>query len=343
MTKNLLPEYLEITSDIHASLKAQIDKIAPDKIAVLVDENTKEHCLSKLEYPSLQLIEIQSGEINKTLDTCSFIWKKLTDFGFSRKSLLINLGGGVIGDMGGFCAATFKRGISFINIPTTLLSQVDASSGGKLGIDFHSYKNHIGIFQTPNAVLIDQNFLATLPPRELKSGFAEVIKHALIFDKKHWEDLQNTSFDAINWSEIIRRSVEIKHEIVSQDPTEKGLRKILNFGHTIGHALESHYLETNEPLLHGEAVALGMILEAHLSLQNGKIESDEFSAIKNYLHHHFELPKKIPQLSEWGYRMSQDKKNTNGKISFSLLNKIGSCEYDVHTAQENIETATLEY
>lgn len=335
MSKNL-PEYIHITSDIRSELIAVLSALNPDKIGLLVDENTKEHCLSRLHQKPDLLIEVKSGELHKNLDTCNHIWRELTSASFTRKSLLINLGGGVIGDMGGFAASTYKRGIPFINIPTTLLSQVDASIGGKQGIDFDGLKNHLGVFKQPHAVLIDPIFLETLPTRELISGYAEVIKHALIFDAKHWQHLTKTPFSELDWMGIIEKSVSIKSEVVANDPLERGLRKILNYGHTLGHAIESYLLETEERLLHGEAVAIGMILEGHLSLQLGKISKEDFVAMEEHIRSRYALPNKIPGYNQLEDLLKQDKKNEHSTISFSLLEEIGRCSYDQMVTQSQI-------
>tara|TARA_B110000459_G_scaffold46154_1_gene51282 strand:- start:569 stop:1555 length:987 start_codon:yes stop_codon:yes gene_type:complete len=294
------------------------------QIAILVDENTKRDCFSKL--PKLDnsiIIEIKSGEENKNINTCNFIWEQLTKYNFDRNSLLINLGGGVIGDMGGFCASTYKRGIDFIQIPTTLLAMVDASIGGKLGINFNVLKNQIGIFSYPKTVLINPLFLETLPDNQLKSGFAEVVKHALISDRNLWNRLRNTSFEEQNWEEIIETSIQIKNKIVLSDPLEKGERKQLNFGHTFGHAIESYYLEKGTSILHGEAVFMGILLEIEIS----SLSDLEKSEIKKYILSSFSLPH-CPNKSDLIKYLKNDKKNSDGKISFSLLKKIGNCTID---------------
>jgi len=294
------------------------------QIAILVDENTKRDCFSKL--PKLDnsiIIEIKSGEENKNINTCNFIWKQLTKYNFDRNSLLINLGGGVIGDMGGFCASTYKRGIDFIQIPTSLLAMVDASIGGKLGINFNVLKNQIGIFSYPKTVLINPLFLETLPDNQLKSGFAEVVKHALISDRNLWNRLRNTSFEEQNWEEIIETSIQIKNKIVLSDPLEKGERKKLNFGHTFGHAIESYYLEKGTSILHGEAVFMGILLEIEIS----SLSDLEKSEIKKYILSSFSLPH-CPNKSDLIKYLKNDKKNSDGKISFSLLKKIGNCTID---------------
>lgn len=324
-----LPEYLTISSTLNADLKRSISNINPDKIGLLVDENTQKFCLPKLEIKWDLLVEIKSGEKEKTLATCQYIWNQLTETGFTRKSLLINLGGGVIGDMGGFAASTFKRGISFINIPTTLLSQVDASIGGKLGVDFNGLKNHIGLFQEPNVVIVHTEFLKTLPERELKSGFTEIIKHALIRDSNQWNYLTQQSFEDLNWNEIIPKSIAIKNEIVNKDPREQGLRKILNYGHTLGHAIETYFLSTSTPLLHGEAVALGIKLENQLAVEAGILDSDSAAEVERYLNSIYSFPKNLPSIENLKEHLMQDKKNDGEGIRFSLMDKLGSCTYDV--------------
>ena len=294
------------------------------KVAILVDENTKRDCLHKL--PKIEnaiIIEIKSGEEYKNISTCNFIWEQLTINNFDRNSLLINLGGGVIGDMGGFCAATYKRGLDFIHIPTTLLAMVDASVGGKLGIDFKGFKNQIGLFNNPKAVLISPEFLETLAESELKSGFSEVVKHALISDNSLWVKLKNTPFTDFDWGDIIDTTVQIKNKIVLADPFEKGERKKLNFGHTFGHAIESYYLEKGTPISHGEAVFMGMILETEIS----DLPETQKKEIKNYILSNFALPY-TPKKSNLHKFLINDKKNQDGKINFTLLNRIGNCSFD---------------
>ena len=316
------------------------------KIGVVVDEHTKVFCLPIVQalLPPHDLIVIQSGEINKNLDTCQLIWHKLTEKSFDRKSLLINLGGGVIGDMGGFCAASFKRGISFINIPTTLLSSVDASVGGKLGIDFNGFKNHIGLFKEPQAVLIDPVFLDTLPRKELRSGFAEVIKHGLIADKEYYSEIINDGLDQANWNAVIAHSVHIKSEVVKKDPIEEGLRKILNFGHTIGHALESHYLSTAHHLLHGEAIAIGMICEAFLSKKlTGltEIELERITANLIGLYGKSKIMKSdFPAVVK---KMYQDKKNSHNLLNHTLIKKVGEATYDIAVDEKDVMDALFYY
>ena len=297
---------------------------AYSKIAILVDENTKRDCFPKLQkLENSIVIEIKSGEEYKNINTCNFIWEQLTEHNFDRNSLLINLGGGVIGDMGGLCASTYKRGIDFVQIPTTLLSMVDASVGGKVGINFNQFKNHIGLFNNPKAVFISIDFLESLPENQLKSGFAEVVKHALISDNSLWKRLLSIPFVDLDWEDIIETSVHIKNKIVLADPFEKGERKKLNFGHTFGHAIESYYLEKGTPILHGEAVFMGMILETEIS----HLSETDKNEIKNYILSNFALPY-TPKKYNLHKFLINDKKNQSGKINFSLLNKIGNCTID---------------
>ena len=254
-------------------------------VFVVVDENTRRYCLPLLRpvVSDLKLIEIPSGEQNKGLDTCQSIWKQLMEQNADRNALVINLGGGVIGDMGGFCASTFKRGMDFIQMPSTLLSQVDASIGGKLGIDFMQVKNSIGLFKDPQAVLVDIRFLHTLPDHEVRSGFAEIVKHSLIADREQWNKIKELQeLKDIDWEEYIYPSLLIKQQVVEQDPYEKGIRKALNFGHTIGHAIEGLALETARPLLHGEAIAIGMICESWLSHKIVGLPPKELADITNF-------------------------------------------------------------
>jgi 3-dehydroquinate synthase len=322
-----------IFGNIYLELNDFLSQQSYDLIFLFVDSNSHEHCLPTLlgemeTSVPMEVIEIPPGEENKDLEIVAQIWQTLTELGGTRKSLFINLGGGVITDMGGFIASTFKRGIDFINIPTTLLSMVDASVGGKTGIDFGGLKNQIGSFAMPQLTLIDAAFLETLEEREFQSGMAEILKHGLIYSTQHWESIRNFSADQI--LQIIQDSVQIKSEIVAQDPKESGLRKILNFGHTIGHALESFYLETENPLLHGEAIALGMLVESLLTFENEMISQAELDEIFDGILNIFPAQpideKIIPALLEL---MKHDKKNVEGKISFSLLNGIGSAKYDI--------------
>ncbi len=332
--------------EIKQSLSNHFEQESYSKVAVLVDENTQEHCypLVKSSLPEHILIQISSGERNKNLETCTHVWNELTENTYDRKSLLINLGGGVIGDLGGFCAVSYKRGIDFINIPTTLLAAVDANVGGKLGIDFNGFKNHIGFFQEPKAVFVDPVFLRTLPNNELRSGFAEVIKHGLIVDEEYFGLVSRKPLTEQNWKDVIAHSIDIKNSVVKEDPKEGGLRKILNFGHTIGHAIETYYLTTENHFLHGEAIAVGMICEAYLSkkllgLNESQLEeiSDTILGIYPDLTIHKTDFTSIVKL------MYQDKKNINNFLNHSLLYEIGRAGYDVSVDEKDVMDALFYY
>ncbi|MDI1303512.1 MAG: 3-dehydroquinate synthase, partial [bacterium] len=295
---------------------------------IIVDSNTNEFCLPNflpfLETElTIEIIEFEAGEQNKNIETCVQIWNVLTELGADRKSLVINLGGGVVTDLGGFVASTFKRGVDFIHIPTTLLSMVDASVGGKNGVDLGKLKNQIGVINVPNMVLIDTQYLETLPQNEMRSGLAEMLKHGLIYDKAYWEQfLDLKAIDFADFDELIYRSVEIKNEIVKQDPTEKNIRKSLNFGHTLGHAIESYFLENENKttLLHGEAIAVGMILESYISLNKKLINQEEYLQIKAAIKGIYEDiqfdENDIEPILEL---LIHDKKNEYGNIQFALI------------------------
>lgn len=342
------PAEIVFTDRVPDALREQLRRLDRGKVFVLVDENTEAHCLSLIAPalpPGHTLIRIDSGEEHKNLDTCRHIWQCLTDGEADRRALLINLGGGVIGDMGGFCAATFKRGIAFLNIPTTLLAQVDASIGGKLGIDFAGYKNHIGLFQEPAAVLLDPVFLHTLPPRELRSGFAEIIKHCLIADGPQFEALLQLDPTPERVAPLIRHSVEIKSGIVAKDPRESGRRKILNFGHTIGHAIESHYLENpGEKLLHGEAIAIGMICEAFLSWKKTGLPRQDLEKITAYLAGLYKSgPITMSSARSIVNLTVQDKKNEEHTVKCALLSEVGACTYNIPVSAAEMTEAIAFY
>lgn len=345
-TTDLLEKHQVWISDSLTYLMHKIPFSSYSQIYVLCDTHTEKHCYALIQalLPEHKKIVVQPGEEYKNIQTCMLIWQALTDNNADRKALLINLGGGVLGDMGGFCAATYKRGIDFVQIPTTLLSMVDASVGGKLGIDFENFKNHIGVFAMPKRVLIFPGFLASLPYEEIRSGYAEVIKHALIRDAMAWSEITNTSIEHLlatpeRWQTIIAHSIRIKANVVEADPTEKGLRKILNFGHTIGHAIETHYLHSNR-LLHGEAIALGMVAEAYLSTKKGWLSEEVYLQIKRHLLTVYTLERfmvlKLSDFESILQYMYQDKKNAFGNILFSVLKSVGQCEYDVQYTREEI-------
>ncbi|WP_247232628.1 3-dehydroquinate synthase [Telluribacter sp. SYSU D00476] len=333
---------------ITESLPQLLSQSDYSKVVVIADTQTRRHCypLVKPLLPAHTLVTVPSGEAHKNLTTCEQIWNTMTKAELDRHALVLNIGGGVIGDMGGFCAAVYKRGIDFVQIPTTLLSQVDASVGGKLGIDFQGLKNHLGVFNLPRVVLIDPTFLQTLPPQELRSGFAEIIKHCLIADAAKWEEIRYKDLDEQNWTDLIAHSVEVKKKVVEQDPTEKGLRKILNFGHTLGHAVETHFLTKpkGERLLHGEAIAVGMIMESYIAYRKKMIDRQVLEQVEEFI---FSIFGKIFIQSEDVETIinltRQDKKNRGREIRFSLLNGVGSCAYDIPVSSAEMRQALAYY
>lgn len=321
-------------------------------VFILADTNTAEKCLSNLLSNlaienQIEIIEIENGESVKNIETASGIWNALIELGADRKSLLINLGGGVVTDIGGFVASTFKRGIDFINIPTSLLAMVDASIGGKNGIDIGNLKNQVGTIVNPEMVVVDSSYLETLPASEMRSGLAEMLKHGLIADKSYWREFHNLSgFEVSELDRLIYRSIEIKNQIVMQDPDEGGIRKALNFGHTLGHAIESHFL--NDPqkptLLHGEAIAAGMIMEAYLSLKKGLLSEADYIEIKSTIKNIFEdiifTENDVKCILEL---LIHDKKNEYGNVRFALIDGIGAVALDHGAENDLIEDAFSEY
>ena len=335
-----------IISPISESLKTFLATQDYSKIIVLTDTNTKRFCypIIKDSLPKHTIITVKQGEENKNLHTCELIWSAMTEAQLDRHALMINLGGGVIGDMGGFCAATYKRGINFIQIPTTLLSQVDASVGGKLGIDFQGFKNHLGVFTLPNVVLIDPIFLETLSEREKRSGFAEILKHCLIQDVNKWNEIRGKDLADQNLPDLIAHSVEIKKKVVEQDPTEKGLRKILNFGHTLGHAIETFFLpQGKKRLFHGEAIATGMVCESYIAYTRGLIDERTLEQVEEFI---FSIYGKVDiDAADFDTIIGltlQDKKNKGKDVRFSLINAAGSCLYDIVVTKNEMKKA-LEY
>lgn len=336
----------------YSALNVFINENKYSNLFIIVDNNTNEFCLSKflpfLETNlTIEIVEFEAGEPNKNIETCVQLWNVLTELGGDRKSLVINLGGGVVTDLGGFVASTFKRGVDFINIPTTLLSMVDASVGGKTGVDLGNLKNQIGVINVPRIVLIDTQYLETLPKEEMRSGLAEMLKHGLIYDKEYWEKfLDLKAIDFADFDELIHRSVQIKNEIVIQDPTEKNIRKALNFGHTLGHAIESYFLENENKvtLLHGEAIAIGMILESHISLEKDLITTHEYNQIKTTLKAIYDYvvfeENDIEPIMEL---LIHDKKNEYGNIQFALIDGIGKIIINQSVENELILNAFQDY
>ena len=321
----------------YTSLNEHLKKRNFSKIFILVDENTHQYCLpavlEKLETTvTIEIIEIESGEINKTIDTCVGVWNTLSELDADRKSVLINVGGGVITDLGGFVACTFKRGIAYVNVPTTLLAMVDASVGGKTGVDLGHLKNQIGVISNPDLVLIDTEFLNTLPQNQMRSGLAEMLKHGLISDVVYWDkfqELQRLSLDDLDT--LIYESVMIKKHVVEMDPLENNLRKTLNFGHTLGHAIESYFLSNpnKTTLLHGEAVIVGMILACYISTELAGFPKQTTLDIKELFMDYY--GKVIIDKSEYATiieLLKYDKKNNHGNINFVLLEAIGKPKID---------------
>lgn len=320
----------------------------PSKIFLLADKHTNECCtpivLSVLatDIP-LEIIEIEAGEPHKHIDTCTQVWYALSELGADRKSLLINIGGGVVTDLGGFVASTYMRGIPFINIPTSLLAMVDASVGGKTGVDLGALKNLVGVINNPKGVVIYPDFLATLPTEELRSGMAEMFKHGLISDESYWHKMCNLSeLTEAHLGSLIYESVVIKNEVVTQDPTEKGLRKTLNYGHTLGHAIESYCLQNpnRERLLHGEAIAIGMVLATYLSVKELGFSMDKCDQVKAVLGEYFKKQDfSYEEITDICQLMRFDKKNVGGNVHFVLLEAIGKPKIDCIVPYEEIYKA----
>lgn len=348
---------ITISNGIIDKISEIVDFSKYSKIAILTDKNlVKSGWLSKLENgfksstdKEISIIKIKAGEKHKNIKTVEKIWKQMLEAGLDRKSLLINLGGGVVCDMGGLCASTYMRGIAFMQIPTTLLSQVDASVGGKTGFDFCDVKNCIGAFTHPKAVIIDTDTLSTLPNREFISGFGEVLKYGMIYDKEFFDYLKNlevrtfTDLSKDNLSRIIKVSCEIKAKVVEEDFKEGSIRKILNYGHTLGHAIESLSLKSRKALLHGEAVAIGMLGEAYIAKKLGRITETEFTEIKEIIRN-YNLPTKYKtNKKEQIYNLLfKDKKTVGKKINWVLMNKIGSVDFDVKVSEDIVKEA-IEY
>lgn len=287
-----------------------------------------------------EIILIPRGEENKTLETCAQVWGALLDYNIGRSDIIINIGGGVTTDLGGFIASTYKRGVDFINLPTSLMAQVDASTGGKTGVDFEQYKNVIGSFSLPIRVYIDSNFLSTLDEKEVLSGLAEMLKHGLIADQKLWEELVTIKVDRKKIGFLVERCVRIKEQVVNQDFKEVGLRKALNFGHTIGHAIESYFLKIGKSVTHGECVAWGMMVEAQLSQHIKKLPKSTTNRIVEVLFNIYGFPDKADLMMEnlSGF-LKNDKKNSGKKLLFVLLTEIGNAEWDIPVDESEIISA----
>lgn len=340
------PQKVVISQNLEEALTAAIATCKKDRIFILADETTQQLCLPLVEgfacLKGAQRIIIGATDTHKTLDSLSHVWEALGEGGATRHSLLINIGGGMVTDLGGFAASTFKRGINYINIPTTLLSMVDASVGGKTGINFRGLKNEIGVFNNAETVILDTQFLKTLDQDNILSGYAEMLKHGLISDEKMWAELLNYDLRMKNLESLQRmvaESVAVKQRIVTEDPTEQGIRKALNLGHTAGHAFESFAL-SKQPILHGYAVAYGLICELYLSCIKTGFPTDKMRQTVSFIHEHYGKMDitcdDYPQLLEF---MTHDKKNVAGMINFTLLGGIGDIRINQYATKDEIYEA----
>lgn len=333
-----------ICHNLNENLRVAIERCPHDKLFVLTDEHTRQLCLPVISgFDCMKgAIEICIGaeDVNKTLDTLAYVWKTLGDQGATRHSLMINLGGGMVTDLGGFAASTFKRGIKYINIPTTLLAMVDASVGGKTGINFNGLKNEIGVFSPADSVLIDAEFLKSLDTYNLLSGYAEMLKHGIISTTAHWAELLNFDMNQIDYAALqtlVAQSVQIKENIVEQDPFEKGIRKALNLGHTVGHAFESLALETHRPVLHGYAVAWGIVCELYFSTVKVGFPKDKLRQTVNFIKEHYGvMPFDCKQYERLYEFMTHDKKNSAGSINFTLMGEVGDIRINQSATKEEI-------
>ena len=333
-----------ICQHLEDNLNTAIANCPHDKLFVLVDEHTYEHCLPLIQpFPCMKdaiSICIGAGDIHKNIETLAHVWKELGDNGATRHSLMINLGGGMVTDLGGFAASTFKRGIKYINIPTTLLAMVDASVGGKTGINFNGLKNEIGVFSPAQSVLINTEFLKSLDMDNILSGYAEMLKHGIISTTEHWAELLKFDMDEIDYKalqELVAKSVKIKEEIVEQDPYEKGIRKALNLGHTVGHAFESLAMETNRPVLHGYAVAWGIVCELYFSHLKVGFPKDKLRQTLQFIKDNYGVfvfdCKQYDRLYEF---MTHDKKNSAGIINFTLMGEVSDIRINQSATKQEI-------
>mgnify|MGYP000433472654 CR=1 FL=1 len=320
-----------LCENLENSLAEAIEKYPHDRLFILTDEHTHRLCLPQLQnIPAIQdatEIIIGAEDVHKNLETLASVWQALSEQGATRHSLLINLGGGMVTDLGGFAAATFKRGIAYINIPTTLLSMVDASVGGKTGINFNGLKNEIGVFAPASSVLLETEFLRSLDAHNFFSGYAEMLKHGLISTPEHFAELLSFDTEQIDYAALkamVGRSVQVKENIVEQDPKEHGIRKALNLGHTIGHAFESLALAENRPVLHGYAVAWGIVCELYLShIKTGFPKEKMRQTIQFIKENYGAFAFNCKQYDRLYELMLHDKKNTAGIINFTLLKEVG--------------------
>ena len=334
-----------IADNLERCLDEAIGKVEHDRLFVLTDTTTKQLCWPVVQNYAVMkdaiMITIQPTDEAKTLETLATVWTSLQKGGATRHSLMINLGGGMVTDLGGFAASTFKRGMAYINIPTTLLSQVDASVGGKTGINFGGLKNEIGVFNCANSVILSSTFLRTLDTENMLSGYAEMLKHGLLSSKENWAELLTfdiTTPDYATLQNLVAKSVAIKEQIVKEDPTEKGIRKALNLGHTAGHAIESLALKEGRTILHGYAVAWGLLMELYLSARKCGFPAKEMHQMEAYIKEHYGKFLYECKHYETLYNfMSHDKKNQGGNINFTLLGGIGDIRINQTASQDEIE------
>jgi 3-dehydroquinate synthase len=321
--------------------KLALDQLEPSSIFILADENTAKFCVPRLEglIEKSHLIVVGAGEQHKNLDSCQAIWSNLIDHNADRHSLMINVGGGMICDLGGFAASCFQRGIRFAHIPTTVLAMADAAFGGKTGVDFGGLKNYIGLFRVPVFVWIDEQYLKTLPQVERTSGLAEIVKHAIIGSEELWEMLNGiTSTDHISWNPLFEKNLPVKMNIVEADPSERGIRKVLNFGHTIGHAIESSFLLKNHTIPHGNCIATGMLVEARIANSIGLLGDEDFTSIVKLIRELLEPVKiSLPTFDELKDWIGMDKKKSGGLVGYSLPDRIGSCGWDIPVNEKVVE------
>lgn len=333
-----------ISKDLQKALSEAIAECKHDKLFVLVDETTKQLCLPLIAgfgcMQEAQCIVIGATDTHKTLDTLSHVWAQLQRMGGTRHSLLINLGGGMVTDLGGFAASTFKRGLAYINIPTTLLSMVDASVGGKTGINFGGLKNEIGVFNNANCVILDTTFLRTMDTENLLSGYAEMLKHGLISNEQTWAELLNLDLNDLDkLGDLVEKSVAVKQRIVIEDPTEHGIRKALNLGHTVGHAFESLALE-RKPVLHGYAVAYGLVVELYLCCVKTGFPQDKMRQTVGLIKENYgKMPITCDDYPKLIELMHHDKKNVGTDINFTLLGGIGDIRINQTATEEEIKEA----
>ncbi len=336
-----------ISQNLAEELKAALSEVDYDRVFVLTDETTRQLCWPLVsQFACLQhaiVVTIGAGDVNKNMASLAHVWEALQQGGATRHSCMVNLGGGMVTDLGGFAASTFKRGIDFINIPTTLLAMVDASVGGKTGVNFGGLKNEVGVFANSKVVFLSTQFLSTLDVDNIKSGYAEMLKHGLISNSEMWAELLNFNLANPNLAQLQRMladSVAVKQRIVEEDPLEHGLRKALNVGHTMGHAFESFAMRSGRPILHGHAVAYGMVAELYLSATKVGFPTEKLRQTVRFIHENYGrfnfTCDDYPALLEL---MTHDKKNTAGIINFTLLGDVGDLKINQTATKAEIEAA----